>query len=158
MKRNEDIINWEVMGGWPEYKMNLREILATFCYMQDGELRVKVDDPILDLYPVVLDTDCMGYGINGRHIIEVGGSVKSDKPWFNIWTEYEVDNVELWRQCKFHPYASVYNKELKKDVDLKDIRKTETDTFEYLCWDITTKEEFGWFSADVLDWRKNNDE
>ena len=89
MVRDEDIISYDFQG-WPVYKMTLREILIEMGSLQEnGLIGFKTDDPILDVYPKVLEDDGMGYGVNARYITEA--SVDSeDKSFISMFVESEM--------------------------------------------------------------------
>ena len=69
-------INEEPMSDWPINAMNLKEILENLEFENDGEkLFIKLDNPILKAYPVLLEDDGMGYGINEQFISEVDSTL-----------------------------------------------------------------------------------
>lgn len=95
MKRDEDIISYDFQG-WPVYKMTLREILIEMGSLQEnGLIGFKTDDPILDVYPKVLEDDGMGYGVNARYITEVNadcdGDWAEDNSFISIFAEPEIE-------------------------------------------------------------------
>ena len=68
MKIDEDIISYDFQG-WPNYKMNLREILKSIgAFEKDGILGFETDSNILDKYPYMLEDDGMGYGVNKSYV------------------------------------------------------------------------------------------
>lgn len=92
MQTINDLISSEVMGGWPIFKMNLREILVKLGAINDGTyLKFHINDLKLDLYPCRLTDDGMGYGIDPEWIHEV--DTQSD--YINIWTEKELSKDKL---------------------------------------------------------------
>ena len=49
MRKTEDIVCYDFQG-WPEYKMNLREILLALGGQQDGNfIKFASDAPLMDL-------------------------------------------------------------------------------------------------------------
>ena len=91
MTRDEDIISYDFQG-WPVYKMTLREILIEMGSLQEnGLIGFKTDDPILDVYPKVLEDDGMGYGVNARYITEASVD-REDKSFISIFAEPEIED------------------------------------------------------------------
>jgi len=91
MVRDEDIISYDFQG-WPVYKMTLREILIEMGSLQEnGLIGFKTDDPILDVYPKVLEDDGMGYGVNVRYITEASVD-REDKSVISIFAEPEIED------------------------------------------------------------------
>ena len=72
MDKKEDIITYEVMGGLPIYKMNVREILEWLGGKIEGDkIYFDLSNPIMELYPVCVRDDGMGYGVDETFITEV---------------------------------------------------------------------------------------
>lgn len=96
MQTIDDLISIEVMGGWPIYKMNLREILLVLGLENDGTyLKIHVNDPILDIYPERFIDDGMAYGADQQWI--TGVDVDRKDKYINIWTERELPKERLTR-------------------------------------------------------------
>lgn len=99
------IINYDTQG-WPVYKMSLKDILDTFMNYNpvDKAYWIKEDDPILQIYPRILEDDGMGYGVNERKICSF--SPIEDKH-INIFVDSELpeDKIILWEKAKFYPGA-----------------------------------------------------
>lgn len=74
-------IGEEIIGGWPIYAFTLREILVELGFKENEPgLFQWVDDPeILDAYPITLEDDGMGYGVNGQYITEVSSEIYKDE-------------------------------------------------------------------------------
>lgn len=71
MRKTEDIVCYDFQG-WPEYKMNLREILLALGGQQDGNfIKFASDAPLMDIYPRILVDDGMGYGVDENVIVSV---------------------------------------------------------------------------------------
>ena len=88
MNRIEDIVYYDFQG-WPEYKMNLREVLMALGGKVEGDTisfdlkdplmdvypRILADDgmgdPLMDVYPRILADDGMGYGVDENVIVSV---------------------------------------------------------------------------------------
>jgi len=71
MRRTEDIVCYDFQG-WPEYKMNLREILLALGGQQDGDyIKFPSDAPLMEIYPRILVDDGMGYGVDENVIVSV---------------------------------------------------------------------------------------
>lgn len=85
----------ENFQGWPIKAMTLREIIDALdlTYTTDDGMEVlrseKTD--ILNSYPVVLEDDGMGYGVNPRYVIETNDKFYDNKELgektFNIFAE-----------------------------------------------------------------------
>ena len=89
MTRDEDIISYDFQG-WPNYKMNLREILEELgATVENGVIGFKTDNPVLDIYPRVLHDDGMAYGVDPRYITEAFADME-DK-YINIFAEPEIE-------------------------------------------------------------------
>ena len=72
MTRDEDIIAYEVMGDCPVYKMNVREILeALGGKVKNNKIIFDLSNPIMELYPITVTDDGMGYGVDEEFITEV---------------------------------------------------------------------------------------
>lgn len=60
MQRKEDVVCYDFQG-WPEFKMNLREILiALGGACENGKICFDENDPLMDVYPRILMDDGMG--------------------------------------------------------------------------------------------------
>jgi hypothetical protein len=85
--------------GWPINAMTLREILEQLGIMSLDD--VTANHPLLDAYPVILEDDGMGYGINPKYITTVDSDTYDDinlkHKVFNIFAEQKheskVDNI-----------------------------------------------------------------
>lgn len=81
--------------GWPVKAMTLRDVLydlGVIYTLDNGDQILRSDRKhILDAYPVVLEDDGMGYGVNPKYIIETDNSVYKDKnsneQLFNIFVQ-----------------------------------------------------------------------
>lgn len=72
MNNEQDMLGYDFQG-WPIYKKNLREIISAIGFkIEDGKWTMDNSNPLLDCYPVTLEDDGMGYGINEKFIEEVG--------------------------------------------------------------------------------------
>lgn len=90
MTIDEDIISYDFQG-WPNYKMNLREILEELgATVENGVIGFKTNNPVLDIYPRVLHDDGMGYGVDPRYITEAFADME-DK-YINIFAEPEIED------------------------------------------------------------------
>lgn len=88
MKKDEDIISYDFQG-WPNYKMTLREILERLGATENkGVIGFNEKDPILDIYPKILEDDGMGYGVNERYVIE--SDCDEEKTFINMFAEPEM--------------------------------------------------------------------
>jgi hypothetical protein len=72
MRKTKDIVCYDFQG-WPEYKMNLREILLALGGQQDGDfIKFPSDAPLMDIYPRILVDDGMGARTLLRRLSLVG--------------------------------------------------------------------------------------
>lgn len=103
MRKTEDIICYDFQG-WPEYKMNLREILLALGGQQDGNyIKFLSDAPQMDIYPRILVEDGMGYGVDECVIVSVDIDPQSE--YINIFRESkptDEEQAELARQEDSH--------------------------------------------------------
>ena len=103
MNRKEDIVYYDFQG-WPEYKMNLREILIVLGGKKEGDtISFDLKDPLMDVYPRILVDDGMGYGVDENVIVSV--SFGKDRDYINIFREKkptDEQQAELIRQADSH--------------------------------------------------------
>lgn len=98
MKNSDRIINFEVIGGWPIYKMNLKDILQSLGAEINNEyLSFKLTDPILEIYPIRFHSDVMGYGVDEQYIVAADSDHKT---YINLFTESEMKKSELNERIK----------------------------------------------------------
>ena len=58
--------------GWPMNALTLWEILEKLGFKKEGNKVVgEISEDLLNAYPVLLEDDGMGYGVNQQYIIEV---------------------------------------------------------------------------------------
>ena len=97
MNRIEDIVYYDFQG-WPEYKMNLREVLTALGgKVEDDTISFDLKDPLMDVYPRILVDDGLGYGV------AVSFGTKHD--YINIFREKkptDEQQAELIRQADSH--------------------------------------------------------
>lgn len=154
MKRKEDIISYEVMGGWPIYKMSIREIIEKLGFeLKDNKWQIDDNNPILDVYPKKLQDDGMGYGVNEEQIIEVSTGEYKNELFCNIFTEPKLKNVEMWNISKFYYGAVVLKKDDKTKYFITEIDKNENNSLKYLCIYINENNEkiSEWFNEEDLE-------
>ena len=96
MDIEKDIITTEVMGGWPVYKRNVREILMSpGATEENGKISIDSNNHILDVYPHILIDDGMGYGVDDSYVVEVNIVEDEDETRVNIWRDKEtIKNTE----------------------------------------------------------------
>ena len=103
MKRSEDIVYYDFQG-WPEYKMNLREVLMALGGKVEGDtISFDLKDPLMDVYPRILMDDGMGYGVDENVIVSVSFGTQRD--YINIFREKkptDEQQAELARQADSH--------------------------------------------------------
>lgn len=107
-KKNKEIFESDIINrdfeGWPVYKHSLRSILLDLGFNEiehDGKkyLSIEVTDKLLDAYPITLEDDGMGYGINKKYITEASKEIYKDEETkdevFNLFIEaYSKENVD----------------------------------------------------------------
>ena len=103
MNRIEDIVYYDFQG-WPEYKMNLREVLMALGGKVDGDtISFDLNDPLMDVYPRILMDDGMGYGVDENVIVSVSFGTQRD--YINIFREKkptDEQQAELAHQADSH--------------------------------------------------------
>lgn len=103
MRKTEDIVCYDFQG-WPEYKMNLREILLALGGQQDGNfIKFPSNTPLMDIYPRTLVDDGMGYGVDENVIVSV--DIDPQDEYINIFRERkptDEEQAELARQEDSH--------------------------------------------------------
>lgn len=103
MRRTEDIVCYDFQG-WPEYKMNLREILLALGGQQEGDfIKFPSNAPLMDIYPRILVDDGMGYGVDENVIVSV--DIDPQNKYINIFRERkptDEEQTELARQEGSH--------------------------------------------------------
>lgn len=92
MRKTEDIVCYDFQG-WPEYKMNLREILLALGGQQDGNfIKFASDAPLMDIYPRILLDDGIGYGVDENIIVSV--DIDPQNEYINIFRERKPSDEE----------------------------------------------------------------
>lgn len=103
MRKTEDIVCYDFQG-WPEYKMNLREILLALGGQQDGDfIKFPSGTPLMDIYPRILVDDGMGYGVDENVIVSI--DIDPQNEYINIFRERkstDEEQAELARQEDSH--------------------------------------------------------
>ena len=103
MRKTEDIVCYDLQG-WPEYKMNLREILLALGGQQDGDfIKFPSGTPLMDIYPRILVDDGMGYGVDENVIVSI--DIDPQNEYINIFRERkstDEEQAELARQEDSH--------------------------------------------------------
>ena len=93
MNREEDILSLDFQG-WPNYKMNLREILHSLGAVEkDGGIGFNVDDKALDIYPVTLEDDGMAYGVNEKFVTTA--EANREDGYINMFIEPQTDIAKV---------------------------------------------------------------
>ena len=84
--QSDDILGYDFQG-WPIYKLTLREILTGLGgIVVDGKWEFNPE--IMDVYPVTLEDDGMGYGINEMFISEASfGKDANGKYYINLFRD-----------------------------------------------------------------------
>lgn len=110
--RKEDIINFEVMGGWPMYRMNLRDIIVSLGGKLNKETnKWEIDEnEVLNTYPRRLKDDGMGYGVDEEWIVSFDVFNDRDKPnehYCNVFTERGIDYAQIWVNNHIFPGCGI---------------------------------------------------
>lgn len=131
-KKDERIIGFDQQG-WPIRKATLGEMLESIGFRKsdrNGEAyyEMKADSPIFDVYPMVLEDDGMGYGVNERFITdsEIGDDA-SGNPYFNIFAEKATPNIDMWYDNFILPFTKIEYK--GNEVVLVEAINTKWDRF-----------------------------
>lgn len=96
-------IGTEVMSDWPVYALTLRELLTEIGF-EISECEDKIDfvcghldRNLLDAYPMLLEDDGMGYGVNEKFITD---SISTDV-YYNENVKEDVFNVFIDKKSDF---------------------------------------------------------
>lgn len=103
MMDNNKVINLD-FEGWPIEKMSIRDIIGHLGFIKDNKTNTWTikDEKILDLYPVLLEPDGMGYGVNEQYITEVN-VYHDDKPSCIMFREKELPGCDLFLKLHVYP-------------------------------------------------------
>lgn len=142
MINKERIIGYDFQG-WPIEKMNLREILSNLLEhdKENGVYTIRDDDPRLEVCPVVVEDDGMGYGVGGRYIT----SASFENNHSIIFAEEELKNIKLWIESKFQ-HGSLVTHEGEEYI-LLDIKNENG--FMYQGMNLKTK-EYKWLKENEI--------
>lgn len=92
-------INEEINGGWPIYALTLKEILTQLGFEINKTNDIiylnlnETNNKLLGSYPILLEDDGMGYGINPQFITLVDKEIYEEECTnsklnvFNLWKE-----------------------------------------------------------------------
>ena len=82
-------IGTEIMSDWPIYAKTLKEILEELGCIEIDNGVFKISEELLNSYPVTLQDDGMGYGVNEMYLTLAEGTIyKSDiGNIFNLWRD-----------------------------------------------------------------------
>lgn len=99
--KDKSIISVDFQG-WPVRKMCVRNIImALGAKFNNDTNKFEIDnDPeLLNTYPVVLEDDGMGYGVDDRFVTEVSPFTDEEgNKCVNIFAEYAMSEEELEKQ------------------------------------------------------------
>lgn len=78
-------IGTEIASDWPIKAHTLREILYSLGFKESktGEFVLTENLELLDTYPMLLEDDGMGYGINPKFVVEVNDMTYSNDNFNN---------------------------------------------------------------------------
>ena len=82
-------IGTEIMSDWPIYAKTLKEILEELGCIEIDNGVFKISEELLNSYPVTLQDDGMGYGVNEMYLTLAEGTIyKADiGNIFNLWRD-----------------------------------------------------------------------
>lgn len=82
-------IGTEIMSDWPIYAKTLKEILEELGCTEIDKGVFKISEELLNSYPVTLQDDGMGYGVNEMYLTLAESTIyKSDiGNIFNLWRD-----------------------------------------------------------------------
>jgi len=157
--------------GFPVYKMTYREILESLGFEhKDGFYRIPDDAELLDIYPVTLEDDGMGYGVNNKFITEAHRDTgimfieapdetfiatinKCDKNEINQWYDYlRVLDDEFAQEIRTDALA--LQLELCHQKDGFSLQSLKNEVRQALENNKSLLKEFGFKSADAIQWSK----
>lgn len=104
--------------GWPVKMLTLREILEELGFTEkDGRFGIDNNDELLDAYPVTVEDDGMGYGIEPQYIVEADNlpyekKVTTEEEYYKknengiteIKTSYEIQTVNVFNLFRETPH------------------------------------------------------
>ena len=78
--------------GWPICKLTFKELLNELGLVdENGEVHIKSDNPILDVFPIRVRDDGMGYGIDDQYFISAS---YTDEKIIFFTEKYDEDSVK----------------------------------------------------------------
>lgn len=94
-EKYENIIGFDWQC-WPIYKLNLKDILIQLgASIVDGRIGFDENDPILDIFPIRLTDDGMGYSPTMEYITCIDRFNDNNEEVINIWTEPQHSQEEI---------------------------------------------------------------
>ena len=78
--------------GWPICKLTFKELLDELGLVdENGEVHIKSDNPILDVFPIRVCDDGMGYGVDDQYFISAS---YTDEKIIFFTEKYDEDSVK----------------------------------------------------------------
>lgn len=101
-EKKENIVNFDFQG-YPEFKMSIKDIIEKLgaVYNKETNKWEIPNEEWLECFPMIVEDDGMGYGVNEQYIIDV--DVDKIGNTCNIWADKKLDNVELYTETRFYP-------------------------------------------------------
>ena len=129
---NEKIIAFDFQG-WPLEKMSFKDILlklGAVYNLNTNKYEIEKTDK-LDTYPVVLEDDGMGYGVNPQYIVEM----EAPGEIFNsqIWLSHKDEYIDIYLEDEVQPGMYVMS---PGNVWYQVYKYTETNGGEYHLWEV----------------------
>ena len=102
-EKKENIINVDFQG-WPEFKMSIKDIIEKLGAVYNKETNkweIPNEDWLDYCFPISLEDDGMGYGVNGQYIIDV--DIDKNGNTCNIWRDAALENAPLYAELGLYP-------------------------------------------------------
>lgn len=116
----DKLINYEIIGNWPIYKLTLREILIRLGAVdRNGFIGFNTNDKILNLYPQKFNADIMGYGINEEWFTDISSD---NETYISVFTDRQLSDKELDAYKKEQIKAA---KEIKDWYDRRQLESSQ---------------------------------
>ena len=78
--------------GWPICKLTFKELLDELGLVdENGEVHIKSDNPILNIFPIRVCHDGMGYGVDDQYFISAS---YTDEKIIFFTEKYDEDSVK----------------------------------------------------------------
>lgn len=101
-EKKENIVNFDFQG-YPEFKMSIKDIIEKLgaVYNKETNKWEIPNEEWLDCFPMIVEDDGMGYGVNEQYIIDV--DVDKIGNTCNIWRDIALENAEIYVELGLYP-------------------------------------------------------